>query len=321
MTKPFKGEIAEENRADRWGATGLEAVHAKLTVLIPCSNERKNIRDCIRSIRAVADEILVADSGSTDGTLEIAAEMGCRIIRREYINSADFKNWAIPQAAHPWVFIIDADERVPEALLGEVRAVLENPREDLDAYSCGFQDFFMGYALHYARWDTESIRLIRRDVCRYQRRRVHANIDIDLNRVGRLKTQILHYSVWDYEDLIRKYNRYTSWGSRELWDRGRRATFWSLLVRPTLRFLHTYIIRRGFLDGLPGLQACIMMAFFSTFMKQAKLWQMQSGIAQPDPEAECETNAVVAFLTREDFLPRGSSDASNTGGDSVERAA
>ena len=83
-----------------------------LTVIIPCKNEREHIRACILSAQQVADEVLVADSGSTDGTLEIARELGCRIIEREYGTSGDFKNWAIPQAAHEWVLILDADERV-----------------------------------------------------------------------------------------------------------------------------------------------------------------------------------------------------------------
>src|SRR5688572_20307938 len=101
---------------------------AKLSVLIPCKNERRNIRPCIESVQTIADEIVVADSGSTDGTLEIARDafLGsnaeCRIIEREYVNSADFKNWAIPQCKHEWVLLVDADERIPEALADEILA-------------------------------------------------------------------------------------------------------------------------------------------------------------------------------------------------------
>jgi glycosyltransferase involved in cell wall biosynthesis len=268
----------------------------KLTVLIPCQNERRNIRGCIEAVRPIADEVLVADSGSTDGTLELVWQMGgCTVIQREYVNSADFKNWAIPQAAHPWVLIVDADERVPPQLAGEIDQILHNPPNGLDAFDCGFQDFFMGHRLRYAGWDTRSIRLIRRDVCRYQKRRVHANIDIDRRRVGRLKTKILHYSVWNYEDFIQKYNRYTSWGAQELWDRGRRASFWSLLARPTLRFLHLYIVRRGFLDGLLGLQVCLLMSFFNTFLKQAKLWQMEFALPHPDTASHCDETSILRY--------------------------
>jgi len=265
----------------------------RLTVLIPCKNERRNIRACIESVSGIADEILVADSGSTDGTLEIVQQLGrCTIIQREYVNSADFKNWAIPQAAHAWVLIVDADERVPEGLVREIDGLLEDPPAHLDAYSCGFQDFFMGHPLKYARWDTESIRLIRRDVCRYQKRRVHANIDIDSRKVGKLKNRILHYSFWTYDDFIRKYARYTHWASQDLWDKGKRAGLCSLLIRPMLRFIHMYIIRRGFLDGLPGLQVCMLTAFYNTFVKQGRLWEMEHVCRETDSQ-------IVAFPTLE----------------------
>ena len=259
----------------------------KLTVLIPAKNERKNIRLCIESVRPLADEILVADSGSTDGTLDIVRGIGdCRIIQREYVNSADFKNWAIPQASHPWVLIVDADERVTASLIAEVTKILRAPSDLLDAYSCGFQDFFLGHPLKYSGWDTESIRLFRRDRCRYQGRRVHANIDIPSRQVGRLKSKMLHYSFWTYDEFIQKYARYTQWAAQDLWDKGRRASFVSLLIRPMARFLHLYFVRLGMLDGLAGLQVCFLMSFFNTFFKQARLWQMESAVAQPDPERE-----------------------------------
>src|ERR1044072_3753960 len=97
-----------------------------LTVIIPCKNERENIRACVAGARLIADEVLVADSGSTDGTLEIARGLGCRIVEREYGTSGDFKNWAIPQAAHEWVFILDADERITPELASEIRRKLIN---------------------------------------------------------------------------------------------------------------------------------------------------------------------------------------------------
>ncbi len=267
-----------------------------LTVLVPCKNERKNIQPCLESVRDLADELLVADSGSTDDTLVIARRVApCRIIQREYVNSADFKNWAIPQASHPWVLILDADERVPETLANEITQILEDPPADLDAYSCGFQDHFMGHRLRYSSWNSRSIRLIRRDVCRYQTRRVHADIAIDRQRVGKLKTKMLHYSVWDYNSFIVKYARYTSWASEDMWEKGRRTSFMGLAVRPMLRLLHLYFIRGGFRDGLAGLQVCVFFSFLSTYMKQAKLWQREFGIPQPDPEQEQAPPIILPY--------------------------
>src|SRR5262245_32408098 len=107
---------------------------AKLTVLIPCKDEIRHIRACIESARPIADELLVADSGSTDGTLEVARALGCRVIEREYVNSADFKNWAIPQAQHEWVLVVDADERVTPQLANEIRSLFAFP-PPCDGYS------------------------------------------------------------------------------------------------------------------------------------------------------------------------------------------
>src|SRR5687768_1641821 len=145
-----------------------------LTVLIPCKNERRHLAECIASVRPVADEILVADSGSTDGSLEIARELGCRVIEREYVNSANFKNWAIPQANHEWVLVVDADERVTPELGAEIRSVLASG-ESHDAYLMRRDNFFLGHPIRYCDWNTpELTRLFRRDLGRYQERRVHA---------------------------------------------------------------------------------------------------------------------------------------------------
>ncbi|HIQ20102.1 MAG TPA: glycosyltransferase family 2 protein [Planctomycetes bacterium] len=263
-------------RTRRSPGSGEETAMAeKLTVLIPCKNERQHIEGCIESVRPVADEILVADSGSVDGTLEVVRRMGgCRIIQREYIYSADFKNWAIPQAKYPWVMVVDADERLTGRVIASIRRVLADPSPELDAYWVSFECFFLGHRLRHSGWNTDAIRLFRRDVCRYEDRLVHAEIDVDRQRVGKLEGKILHYSISSYEQFLEKYGRYTTWGARTLWGKGRRATFTSLCVRPMLRFCHLYVLRGGFLDGLAGLQICMLMAFFNTFVKQAKLWEL-----------------------------------------------
>ena len=164
----------------------------RLTVLIPCKDEQLNIRPCIESVRLIADEILIADSGSTDGTLDIVRQMGgCRIIEREYIHSADFKNWAIPQASNEWVLILDADERIPEPLAEEIRHVIANPRENLDGYWIGRQNHYLGFRIQRCGWNRDGvIRLVRRDASRYQMRWVHAEIELEAERVGRLSQPI-----------------------------------------------------------------------------------------------------------------------------------
>jgi glycosyltransferase involved in cell wall biosynthesis len=287
---------------------------AKLTALIPCKNERLNIRPCIESVRDVADEILIADSGSTDGTLDIVRKMGgCRIIEREYVHSANFKNWAIPQAKHPWVLLVDADERVTPELAAETRQVLESPDPAIDGYWIGRKNHFLGYHIAHCGWDRDDVlRLFRRDAGRYRERWVHAEIEMDRQRVRRLKHPFDHFTTWNSDEYWRKQNRYASWGALNMRDEGRQASTLSTIFRAPLRFLQLYFLRLGFLDGMPGFHVCAYTAFY-TFMKQARLWELEYAKQQPDPEAELPATAphLIPFAT----------SGSGTAGNKQTRAA
>jgi len=275
----------------------------KLTVLIPCKNERRNIRPCIESSQSIADEILVADSGSTDGTLDIVRQIGgCRIIQREYVNSADFKNWAIPQARHNWILLVDADERVSADLATEIQQLLVSPPDEVDGYWIGRNNHFLGYPIRHCGWNSDDvIRLFRRDASRYQTRWVHAEVALPASRTGRLKVPFDHYTTWDSDEYIFKLNRYASWGALNMNDAGRRPSRWGMITRMPLRFLQLYFLRLGFLDGIPGLQVCMYTAFYS-FLKQAKLWELHHAIQQPDPEAERRAAPPASPAASLDFV-------------------
>lgn len=289
---------------------------AKLTVLIPCKNERQNIRLCIESVRSVADEILIADSGSTDGTLDIVRQIGgCRIIEREYVHSANFKNWAIPQARHPWVLIVDADERVSEALAAEIQQCMAAPDANVDGYWIGRKNHFLGYHIAHCGWNSDDVlRLFRRDVGRYRERWVHAEIELDRKRVRRLKHPFDHYTSWKSEEYWNKLNRYASWGSLNLRDEGHRVSLVSMVFRAPLRFLQLYFLRLGFLDGMPGFHICAYTAFYS-FVKQARLWELYHAKPQPDPEVEM--HATEPQLIR--FAATGASTAEDAVASDNER--
>ena len=260
---------------------------AGLTALIPCKDERLNIRPCIESVRPIADEIVVADSGSTDGTLDIVRSIGgCRVIEREYVNSANFKNWAIPQARHEWVLLVDADERVTPQLAGEIRELLKSPPADKDGYWIARIGHYLGFRVNHCGWNRDDvIRLFRRDRCRYQNRWVHAEVDLPPERTGRVKHALLHYTTWDSDQYIGKFTRYAGWGALNLRDAGRRPSVLAMLTRAPLRFLQLYFLRLGFLDGVVGFQICVHTAYYA-FLKQAKLWELHHALPQPDPEAE-----------------------------------
>lgn len=259
----------------------------KITVLVPCKNESRNIAACVKSAQLIADEVLVADSGSTDGTVEIVRQMaGCRLIEREWNGYAKFKNWAIPQARCPWVLQLDADERVTPELAHEIRQQLANCPDDVDAFRVGFTTFFMGHRLRHSNWNSASVRLIRRDVCRYTDKLVHEEFGVEPGRLRNLRNHLQHYSIYSYDQYFSKYLRYTELAAQQKWARGGRATFASLLFRPFLRFFHLYVLRGGFLDGRVGIQVCILCAFFNTFLKQARLWEKEQSAARTNPKRE-----------------------------------
>jgi len=258
----------------------------KLTVLIPCKDERRNIRPCIESVRPVADEILVADSGSTDGTLDIVRQLGgCRVIEREYVDSGNFKNWAIPQAGHGWVLLVDADERLTQPLADEIQRVLAR-KPDSDGYWIYRANYFMGHRIRFSGWQNDRVlRLFRRDLARYDDLGDHAEVAIATGNVGRLRARLLHYTYWSYDQYFRKFHRYTTQQAERWHQQGRRASRLDMLASGPLRFLRSYLLQLGFLDGVAGLQVCALTGFYS-YMKRARLWELQHALPQPDPEAE-----------------------------------
>ena len=244
----------------------------KLTVLIPAKDEEENIRACLESARLLADELLVADSGSTDATMGIAREFGARIIEREYINSANMKNWAIPQAAHEWVLVLDADERITPELAEAIRAAVRAPQAE--GFTVRRRSFVFGHAIRFCGWQSDVlVRLFRRDTCKYDDRRVHASVIVPSGQIKPLRGDLLHYTYRDFGQFMAKLDRYTTWSAQDLFERGRRATALRLLCKPIGRFLKQYLLQQGFRDGVAGLLLCGLSAT-SVFLRYAKLWAM-----------------------------------------------
>ena len=245
---------------------------AKLSAIIPTFNEEENLRECLESVRW-ADEVLVVDSFSQDRTVEIARELGARVLQHEYVNSAAQKNWAIPLAVHPWVLIVDADERVTLDLRDEIRELL-TVEPPFDGYWIRRANHFLGRRMGHCGWETDRvIRLFRRDVARYQDREVHAEIELP-GRAPVLRNPLLHYSFRSFRQYWRKMEVYSDWGASQLRREGRYAGWVSIALRPPIRFLKMYVVRLGFLDGIHGLVLCCLAAF-TVFLKYAKLWELR----------------------------------------------
>jgi len=248
-------------------------VREPLSVLIPVKNEIQNIRECLGSVRW-AEEVVVVDSGSADGTLEAAQAGADQVLEHEYVNSAAQKNWALPQLSHRWALIVDADERVTAALRAEIEAVLSDPKRK-DGYWIRRANHFLGKPIRSAGWQRDKVlRLFDRTKGAYEPLHVHAEVAITTGNVGTLREPLIHHTYRDLDQYFEKFNRYTRWSANDLRDRGIRASAARLLLRPPLRFARMYLLEGGWREGRHGIVLCGLAAF-SVFMKYARRWEQE----------------------------------------------
>lgn len=256
----------------------------KVTAIIPTGNEERHIVDAIKSV-SWADEVLVVDSLSQDKTVELAKAHGARVIQREYGYSASQKNWAIPQASHPWIFLLDADERCTPELEKEIKGVIKS-KTPHQAFWIHRVNHFMGKRINYSGWQGDKVvRLFRRDTCKYQDLKVHAEIE-STGSISKLRYKILHYTYVDLASYLKKADRYTTWGALDRFEkfqkRGKRIGMGYLFWRPVGRFLRHYVWRLGFLDGTHGLVVS-MLSTYNIFIRALKIWRLQNGETLKDP--------------------------------------
>lgn len=245
----------------------------KLTAIIPTGNEIHNIDAVIASVN-FADEILVVDSFSTDGTFEKAQELATKVIRREYEYSASQKNWAIPQASHEWILLVDADERVTPELKVEIQTLLKQPKQEHVAYWIGRINHFMGERVHYSGWKNDSvIRLFKRDYCVYEDKHVHAEI-IAKGTIGKLKNKLSHNTYVTFDKYLEKMNRYAWWQAKDYDKKTGTLTPYHFVIKPFWGFFKHYFIQSGFRDGLVGFTIGCVQAYV-VFMRYVKLWLLR----------------------------------------------
>jgi len=245
-----------------------------LTAIVTTFNEATHIAACLAGLR-FADEMLVVDSFSTDGTPEIARECGARVLQHEYLSPADQKNWVIPQAANEWVLIVDADERVTEKLGEEIGRTIASPQA-CDGYEMKRRSFFLGHEIRYSGWQHDWVlRLFRKDSGRYLERRIHDRIAV-AGTVGRLKGRLIHYSYRSLDDYWRKLRWYAEWSGAKARRRGAHISSLHLMLHPPLRFLKAYLMQGGFLDGMPGLVVSLLTAVYAA-AKDVHIWESAAG--------------------------------------------
>jgi glycosyltransferase involved in cell wall biosynthesis len=247
-------------------------MHRRLSVTIIALNEAAHIAAAIDSA-SFADEILVVDSGSSDGTTDIARSKGVRVLTRAWTGYVDQKNFAAQEASNDWIFSLDADERIPAALANEIRSVLAT------GPSChGYR--VPRVSFHLGRWIRTTdfypdyqMRLYDRRFARWRGRYVHESVTVD-GPPGYLKNELQHYSFADLRDQIKRINHYSTLSAMQMYEEGRRTGPVEILLHPPAAFMRNYILRRGFLDGTAGLTISLMNAW-SVGLKFMKLWELQ----------------------------------------------
>ncbi|MBI3610832.1 MAG: glycosyltransferase family 2 protein [Nitrospirae bacterium] len=244
----------------------------RLTAIVPVFNEERNLDDCLRGL-TWADEIMVVDSSSTDRTLEIAKRYTDRILIHEHKNPAAQRAWAVSQAAHDWVLVVDADERLTDSLQQEIRQLLKTGPA-LDGYRIRRVSYVWGRRIRYCGWQRDYVlRLFNRRRGQYKESEVHEEVVIATRRAGSLQHPLIHYTYRDLKHYFEKFQRYTDWGALQLYKQGKRARWDHLLLHPLFRFFRMYVLQLGFLDGIHGLVLCLLSSFY-VFTKYAKLWEL-----------------------------------------------
>ena len=251
----------------------------RISVTVLTENEERNIRSCLESVKW-ADETIVVDSGSEDGTLEIAKQYTDKVYVRQWTGYAEQRNFAASKARNDWIMSTDADELVTPALRDEIQTLINN--KELDrycAYEVPFHEFMWGKIMKRGTWGIRHIRLYNKQSAKFEGD-IHETIDIERNKVGRLKNAVIHYSHLTFSDTMEKFNRYTEIEAQELVKRmGNTSTPWLFLrmtVEANKHFWGKYLFRGGFLEGWHGLIAAYLRAHYS-FLVHIKAYGLRFG--------------------------------------------
>ena len=239
-------------------------------------NAAATLDACLESL-AFADDIVVVDSGSTDATVEIAGRRGARVVQKEWLGFGRQKQYAVEQAKHDWVLCLDADERVSPQLAASIAQALATPVSPV--YRMARRNRFLGRWLsHGEGYPDWSPRLFNRLNARWSDDLVHEKVLYAVTP-GTLDGDLMHDSSDDLATYLDRQNRYTTLAARQAYELGRSANVLHLLFSPVVRFFKFYVLRLGFLDGVPGLLH-ISIGCMNSYMKYAKLLELHKAEAR-----------------------------------------
>lgn len=242
-----------------------------LSLVVVTLNEEKNIARCLRSV-PFADEILVVDSFSTDGTVEIAQSLGAKVLQEKWRGFGPQKRFGVEAAKNDWILALDADEALSPELAGEILSLFKG-LDEKTGYLCSRRSFHLGRWIDHGGWRPDwQLRLFNRRHSNWSEAGIHERVQSP--REARLPQPILHWVFDDLSDQVVTNDRYSSLQARERYERGERFSWSRLIFKPWGKFVETYFLKRGFLDGMPGFLISVNAAY-SVFLRNAKIWELQ----------------------------------------------
>ena len=253
----------------------------RISAYIIAYNEAEKIRDCINSVLWV-DEIIVADSHSTDGTTEIARKLGAKVIHIPFKGYGDLRNQAIAYCTGDWIFSLDSDERCTIEVRDEIIALIDNA--PLDIYQVPRKNFFMGKWIKHSGWypNYRQPQLFRNGKMRYTTESVHEGyISQSDKKIGVIKNFIWQFPFKNTEEILRKANRYSTLGVQKLQEKEKNSTVFKAFLHGSWSFIKHYIFKLGFLDGGPGF-VIAFGNFEGTFYRYVKLMEAQENWKAPN---------------------------------------
>ena len=248
----------------------------KLSVSLIVFNEEETLDQCLKSVKDF-EEIIYIDTGSTDRSVDIAGTYTDKIFPRENNPNLNInKNFGFDQASGEWILSLDGDEVITPELKEEISEIINTGSE--------YSGFFIPRKNHYlgrwlkrgAQYPDYQLRLFKKEKGKFECKHIHERLKID-GKIGKLKNHMLHFPYNKVSKYISKFDRDSNFEAKYLFEKGLRANFFNsvrwLIIKPGVRFFKRYVLKRGFLDGIPGLfAACGDAAGFA--VRYFKFWQI-----------------------------------------------
>jgi len=243
-----------------------------LSVAIITKNEADNIPDCLRSV-SFADQIVVVDSGSTDGTVQLASDLGCEVYEETWKGFGYQKQLAIDRCRNQWILVLDADERIPNETAEAIKKIIAGAGRDVAGYSFPRKNYFQGkWIRHMGWWPDRIVRLFRKGSGRMAEAAVHESVIVD-GKIVELDVPIVHFTESSLSKILLKIEQYSTLGAAEAFKEGKTSSIWEAALRAELAFFQNYFLRLGFLDGKQGFILSVTDSV-NKFFKYAKLSEL-----------------------------------------------